>query len=95
MPPKLISDDGKQIVIRPLAYCKEKDIENMTVAKGIPKLFLVICVVLTKFTTSSSEGNAEYLGPSISWTLETMFSAMQNITLSHLCDPKTLRFQRH
>ena len=36
MPPKLISDDGKQIVIRPLAYCKEKDIEKICCSQRIP-----------------------------------------------------------
>lgn len=45
MPPKLISDDGKQIVIRPLAYCKEKDIEKYAQAKHF-RLFRAICVVL-------------------------------------------------
>ena len=40
MPPKLISDDGKQIVIRPLAYCKEKDIEKYAVAKQFPNITL-------------------------------------------------------
>ena len=43
MPPKLISDDGKQIVIRPLTYCKEKTLKNMLSRKNF-RLFLVIYV---------------------------------------------------
>lgn len=46
MPPKLISDDGKQIVIRPLAYCKEKTLSNMPKPSS-SRLFRVICVVLS------------------------------------------------
>ena len=36
MPPKLISDDKRNVVIRPLVYCREKDIANYSVHKEIP-----------------------------------------------------------
>ena len=36
MPPKLVSDDGKHIVIRPLAYCKEKDLAAYAETENFP-----------------------------------------------------------
>ena len=36
MPPKLVSDDGKNVVIRPLAYCKEKDLVRYAEVKAFP-----------------------------------------------------------
>ena len=93
MPPKLISDDGKQIVIRPLAYCKEKDIEKYAIAKKFPIIPCNLCGSQPNLQRQVVKEMLNTWDRQYPGRLETMFSAMQNITLSHMCDPKLFDFK--
>ncbi|ACE61683.1 tRNA 2-thiocytidine(32) synthetase TtcA [Actinobacillus pleuropneumoniae] len=93
MPPKLISDDGKQIVIRPLAYCKEKDIEKYSQAKQFPIIPCNLCGSQPNLQRQVVKEMLQTWDRQYPGRIETMFSAMQNITLSHLCDPSLFDFK--
>ncbi len=62
MPPKLMSDDGKHIVIRPLAYCREKDIERFSRAKGFPIIPCNLCGSQPNLQRASDRRYASRLG---------------------------------
>jgi len=93
MPAKLVSDNGEHVVIRPLAYCKEKDIEAFAKLKEFPIIPCNLCGSqpnlqrqLTKDMLNDWEIN--YPG-----RLETMFTAMQNVVPSHLADTSLFDFK--
>ena len=93
MPPKLMSDDGKHIVIRPLAYCREKDIELFATAREYPIIPCNLC-------GSQPNLQRQVIGEMLrDWDkrypgrIETMFSAMQNVVPSHLCDTGLFDFK--
>jgi len=93
MPPKLMSDDGKHIVIRPLAYCREKDIERFAEAKAYPIIPCNLC-------GSQPNLQRQVIGDMLrDWDkrypgrIETMFSAMQNVVPSHLSDTSLFDFK--
>ena len=90
---KLISDDGKQIVIRPLAYCKEKTLKNMLSRKEFPIIPCNLCGSQPNLQRQVVKEMLNTWDRQYPGRLETMFSAMQNITLSHMCDPKLFDFK--
>lgn len=93
MPPKLMSDDGKHIVIRPLAYCREKEIERYAENKGFPIIPCNLCgsqpnLQRQVIKEMLNDWDKRYPG-----RIETMFSAMQNVVPSHLCDGSLFDFK--
>ncbi|WP_439257539.1 tRNA 2-thiocytidine(32) synthetase TtcA [Lonepinella sp. BR2271] len=93
MPPKLISDDGKHIVIRPLAYCKEKDIEKYAIAKQFPIIPCNLCGSQPNLQRQVVKEMLNTWDRQYPGRLETMFSAMQDIVPSHLCDAELFDFK--
>lgn len=89
MPPKLISDNGEHIVIRPLAYCKEKDIEKYAIAKEFPIIPCNLCGSQDGLQRQVVKEMLQDWDKRFPGRIETMFQAMQNVVPSHLAD-KTL-----
>ncbi|OCG62895.1 tRNA 2-thiocytidine(32) synthetase TtcA [Gilliamella sp. GillExp13] len=93
MPPKLMNDSGEHIIIRPLAYCKEKDIAKYAEIKQFPIIPCNLCgsqpnLQRQVIKEMLNEWDKKYPG-----RIETMFRATQNITLSHLCDINLFDFK--
>ena len=89
MPPKLVSDDGKQIVIRPLAYCSEKDIARYSSIMEFPIIPCNLCGSQENLQRKAIKSMLNDWDKRFPGRIESMFNAMQNITPSHLAD-KTL-----
>lgn len=93
MPPKLMSDDGKHIVIRPLAYCREKDIERYADNKGFPIIPCNLCGSQPNLQRQVIKEILRDWDRRYPGRIETMFSAMQNVVPSHLCDTSLFDFK--
>ncbi len=86
MPPKLLSDDKKNIVIRPLAYCKEKDIEKFAVFKKFPIIPCNLCGSQINLQRQAMKVMLNAWDKQSPGRLETLFSSLQNIAPSQLLD---------
>lgn len=93
MPAKLMSDNGEHMVIRPLAYCKETDIEKYADRMAYPIIPCNLCGsqenLQRKHTKAMlAEWNKQHPG-----RIESIFTAMQNIVPSHLADNALFNFK--
>jgi tRNA 2-thiocytidine biosynthesis protein TtcA len=92
MPPKLLSEDGRHIVIRPLAYVPEREIERYARARRFPLIPCTLCgsqQQLQRVTVKKMLADWERESPG---RTEAIFSALSNVTPSHLADPGAFDF---
>lgn len=86
MPPKLVTDDGQHTVIRPLAYCKERDLINYADVKAFPIIPCNLCGSQPNLQRQVVKEMMKEWDKHHPGRLETMFSAVQNVVPSHLAD---------
>jgi tRNA 2-thiocytidine biosynthesis protein TtcA len=92
MAPKLLSDDGRQIVIRPLAYVAERDIARYARGRNFPIIPCTLCgsqdnmqrVTIKKML---AEWERDFPGRT-----ESIFSALRQVEVEHLADPRRFDF---
>ena len=93
MPPKLSSDNGEFVVIRPLANVAEKDLIRWAAHRQFPIIPCSLCgsqqnLQRVQIGNMLRDWEKQYPGRT-----ETMFTALQNVAPSHLMDPKRFDFK--
>ena len=94
MPPKLVSDDGQHVVIRPMAYVAEKDLARWAEIRQFPIIPCTLCgsqdnLQRKQVSLMLQEWEKKYPG-----RVENMFTALQNVVPSHLMDRELHPFTR-
>ncbi|MDO6788632.1 tRNA 2-thiocytidine(32) synthetase TtcA [Cobetia marina] len=92
MPPKLLSDDQRHIVIRPLAYCRESDIEAYSTARQFPIIPCNLCGSQENLQRQVVKEMLQDWETQHPGRLETMFRAVTSVAPSHLADRELFDF---
>ena len=92
MPPKLVSDDGRYVVIRPLAYCKESDLAQFAEDQCYPIIPCNLCgsqpnLKRAEIKAMIADWEKRYPG-----RVENLFRGLQNVVPSHLMDTELHSF---
>ncbi len=93
MPAKLLSDDGKNTVIRPLAYCKEKDIAQFALHKAFPIIPCNLCGSQENLQRKQIKQMLQTWDKQFPGRIESIFRAISHITPSHLMDHQLFPFK--
>jgi len=92
MPPKLLSDDGKHVVIRPLAYVREDDITQYAQAKGFPIIPCNLCGSQENLQRKQVKKMMDAWERETPGRIETIARSLGDIRPAQLSDPKLFDF---
>ena len=92
MPAKLKSDDGRHIVIRPLAYCRESDLEAYAQAMAFPIIPCNLCGTQENLQRQEIKHMLRSWERHYPGRTETIFRALGNVAPSHLLDQDLFDF---
>ena len=92
MPPKLLADDKQNMVIRPLAYSREKDIEKFAQLKQFPIIPCNLCGSQPNLKRKVIKNMLNQWDRSTPGRIETIFTALQNVSPSQLADRELFNF---
>jgi tRNA 2-thiocytidine biosynthesis protein TtcA len=92
MPPKLQSDDGRNVVVRPLAYCREADISEYAFAKSFPIIPCTLCGSQENLQRKQVRKQMDEWERQHPGRLDQIFGALKNVAPSQLADPVLFDF---
>ena len=92
MPPKLLSDDRKNILIRPLSYCRESDIEKYAEQRGFPIIPCNLCGSQENLQRKAIKDMLQAWDKQFPGRVETIFNAIRHISPSQLADVNLFDF---
>jgi tRNA 2-thiocytidine biosynthesis protein TtcA len=92
MPPKLLSEDRRHIVIRPLCYVAERSIARYATAREFPIIPCTLCGSQTHMQRLVVKSMLEEWEAKFPGRIESIFSSICNVSASQLADPRLFDF---